>query len=619
MIRICPLLIFLSLTFPTIGLSQGFPQNVQVNDLAGYGHHLPSIALGPKDEIYVVWVDCRNDPTCTNRTDIYFSKSTDGGVTFERPSIRVNEDRPAFRNAPKIATDRSGCIYVVWHDNSRGADLWDVYLSKSTDGGASFSASIALNEQIPDVVQYEPALALDASGNIYVSWNRLYYDEGLEAWDYDVYMAKSTDGGETFSPAIKVNDGPDLQYKSSIKVGPRSGSVYITWTDRRNSSISDIYFAKSTDGGTSFSPNIRVNTYSSQSQGYPEIAIDEDETIYIVWNDSRHLYAKNSRDIYMARSTDFGKSFEPELKINDHKISPEFEYLYPSITAFGHGHVAIVWEDRRKGKWDIYLTRSDNRGESFKPSRRVNDVLKGNQSVAAIVMDPRGDVHCVWRDQRNGNFDIYYAPPLRSMVGLVSPIGGEAIPSGTEYDRIEWALLDPEEGARIDHYDLQYSVDQGDTWKVIVEGLPNTTYSHAWAVPTFTKNKNRCLVKVVARDFAGRRIAADQSISPFTIFSVLNVQHPNGRHIFFSGNQVTILWETQDKVPATAVELYYTKDGGTTWLLIEALDANPRSYVWTVPSVNKVKEHCKVKVVLKAGEIELGSDVSNGYFTIRPP
>ena len=335
------------------------PRNIFVNESTPGGQHLPSIALGPDSQICIVWVDCRNDPACETNTDIYFARSADGGQSFDA-EVLVSDDGASFANSPKIETDSFGNIYVVWHDNRTG-NSWDVYLSKSEDGGASFLPSVRVNDYVSSVYQYEPDLAVDSSGNIYISWNRYYYDADLEQWDYDVVMAKSANRGATFGSNVKVNDGSDWQYKSSIKVGP-SGNVYVAWTDRRNEGISDVYFARSTDGGNTFSKNIRVNHYTEQSQGYPEMALDEDEVIYVVWNDSRNLYKKNRRDVFMTRSLDSGDSFEPEIKINDAKIPAEFEYFYPTITAWGKGHVAIAWEDKREGNYDVYLTRSDNGG-----------------------------------------------------------------------------------------------------------------------------------------------------------------------------------------------------------------------------------------------------------------
>ena len=487
------------------------PKNTLVNASAPGGQHLPSIALGPSNQTYIVWVDCRNDPTCETSTDIYFARSTDGGESFEA-EVLVSDDGTSFANSPKIAVDDSGDLYAVWHDNRTG-DSWDVYLSKSEDGGATFSPAVRVNEYISNVFQYEPDVALDQHGNIYVSWNRYYYDADLDQWDYDVYVAKSIDGGSTFGSNVRVNDGSDWQYKSSIKVG-RSGKVYVVWTDRRNGGISDVYFAKSVNGGHTFSANSRIHQYAEQSQGYPEMALDEDEVIYVVWNDARNLYKKNRRDVFMARSLDSGDSFEPEMRINDAKIPAAFEYFYPAITAWGKGHVAVAWEDKREGTYDVYLTRSDNGGLSFRPSWRLNRARKKSQSVPDIVMDAMGQVHCAWRDGRTGEFQTYFAldPSVKSVVKVLSPKGGEVFAPGDEVT-IEWDAL-----KQAVSFDLYYSVNGGTTWKEIFLGWTGSPYR--WTIPPIKGKKKKSYVKVLAFDAEGNRVGGDKSEEPFTIEAV---------------------------------------------------------------------------------------------------
>ena len=588
------------------------PKNVIVGEVTPSGQHLPSVALGPDNQIYIVWVDCRNDPTCETNTDIYFARSTDGGQSFD-PAVLVGDDETFFANAPKIAADNSGNIYVVWHDNRTG-NSWDVYLSKSEDGGGSFLPSVRVNNHVSSAYQYEPDLAVDSSGNIYVSWNRYYYDADLEQWDYDVVMAKSTNGGATFGTHVKVNDGSDWQYKSSIKVASISGNVYVTWTDRRNGGISDVYFAKSTDGGDSFSANVQVNHYTEQSQGYPEMALDEDEVIYIVWNDSRNLYKKNGRDVFMARSLDKGDSFEPEIKINDAKIPAAFEYFYPTITAWGKGHVAVAWEDKREGTYDVYLTRSDNGGSSFRPSWRLNSAEKGSQSVPDIVMDAMGHVHCTWRDERSGDFLIYFALDelVKSVVKVLTPNGEGVFATGDEVT-IAWNALE-----QAVSFDLYYSVDDGVTWKEIVLGWPGSPYE--WTILPLNGNKKQSFVKVVGFDSEGKQVGADKSDKPFTI-QVVKVTYPSDPGISFtSGIAETIQWEVYPtKSSVETVEIYLTKDGGSTWTLLNRLPGDSWSIDWT-PEVGKEKKQCKVKVVLK--DIKgnnVGVDSSNNYFTIEPP
>ncbi|MCJ7640744.1 MAG: hypothetical protein MUO29_02500, partial [Desulfobacterales bacterium] len=507
--RVYLLVVFSFLFQGQFGFAQNVSPDVPVNNATLADQHLPSIALGPDDQIYIAWVDCRNDPTCQTDTDIYFAKSHNGGLSFD-PGIPVSDDHPAFANAPRIASDESGNIYVVWHDNRAGEDSWNVYLSKSDNGGASFYPSVPVNDYISGVDQYEPDLTVDTNDNIYVSWTRKYLDDTLQLDDYDIYMATLTVGDASFGPSTKVNDGSDWQYKSSIKVDS-SGNVYVTWTDRRNGGISDVYFAKSADGGATFSPNIRVNTYTDQSQGYPEMALDDDEVIYIVWNDARRLYKTNSRDIYMAHSLDRGETFEKEIRVNDLPISPEFEYLYPSVTAFSRGHVSVTWEDKRNGSWDVYLARSDNGGISFRPSWRVNSVTKKSQSVPDGVMDRYGYIYLTWRDQRGGDFDIYFAvdKSVKSIVKLLAPNGGEILPSNSGYT-IGWQSL-----PQAVEFNLFYSLDEGVTWKEINDS-PITGTTHHWTIPDPLGNK-KCIVKAIGYDAEGKKVGEDRSASPFTI------------------------------------------------------------------------------------------------------
>jgi len=67
------------------------------------------------------------------------------------------------------------------------------------------------------------------------------------------------------------------------------------------------------------------------------------------------------------------------------------------------------------------------------------------------------------------------------------------------------------------------------------------------------------------------------------------------------------------------IQLFYTKDGGETWNLIDSLNGSPENYNWPVPTVKNAKNECKVKVVLKDADGKtVGADSSNSFFTIQP-
>jgi hypothetical protein len=402
-----------------VATAQAITPSVRVNSVTDGGQHLPVVTVGPGGQIYVAWVDCPTDQDCTtSNPDIYFAKSTDGGQTFDT-RVLVSDDGPdVYANAPKLATDQDGTIYIVWHDNRAATlndDSWDVYLSKSTNGGLTFSPSVQVSEHIANAYQYEPDLAVTLDGTIYISWQRYAYDGTLFQWDSDVYAAKSTDGGSSVGTNVKVSDGANNQFKATIGVGP-SGNVYVAWSDFRDDGYGDVYFARSTDGATTFSPSIRVNNYTSQAQVYPELAVDADEVVYVAWLDGRRS-AEGADDVYMARSTDLGLTFGGEIRASDSNLPSDAaaNYLYPVVTAAAHGFIAVVWYDNHTGDWDTYMTRSNDAGLTMLPSWRVNDLTANSQSVPDIFMTSNLDVYCVYRDRSSEDFEIYFvrdaAPP----------------------------------------------------------------------------------------------------------------------------------------------------------------------------------------------------------------
>jgi hypothetical protein len=85
----------------------------------------------------------------------------------------------------------------------------------------------------------------------------------------------------------------------------------------------------------------------------------------------------------------------------------------------------------------------------------------------------------------------------------------------------------------------------------------------------------------------------------------------------------SITWTTNTtKAPIDRVQLFYTKNGGTTWISVFTYSGgeNPETHPWTVPDVGlTAKTKCKVKVVLrdKANNV-IGSDVSDTTFTNEP-
>lgn len=107
----------------------------------------------------------------------------------------------------RLAVDRTAGarrLSMAWLDATEG--WYRVKVAASTDGGASWSSPVTVSDGTTPTDASTPAIAVDGRGVIGVSW----YDRRADPTDrcYQPYFAASTDGGATWSPSIAMDTGP---------------------------------------------------------------------------------------------------------------------------------------------------------------------------------------------------------------------------------------------------------------------------------------------------------------------------------------------------------------------------------------------------------------------------
>lgn len=326
-----------------------FAPSVRVNDIPDKAHlYGATSAIDAQGHVYVVWLDERDGDQ-----DIYFARSISLGVTGGfTASVKVNDDETrepavdefgdpeyvepaAFQTHPMVALGTKGEIYVVWQDYRRAQA--DIYFSKSMDGGRTFRRNVKVTDEFGSAGQLYPTLAVSPDGTIVLAWHD--HRKG----NADIFFARSTDGGESFSRNLMVSDDETKthQFNPSLAVDAK-GHIYIAWHDLRNNSQPDIYFGKSVDGGKSFGLNIKVSDDSSDAfQFHPSIAVTSDGTIGVVWEDKRY----DNFDIFFSLSRDRGKTFTKNVQIDDDGGSED--QLFPSLAVSESKRFLVMWSDQR--------------------------------------------------------------------------------------------------------------------------------------------------------------------------------------------------------------------------------------------------------------------------------
>jgi len=297
------------------GLTWNDPTFVAQGQGAGHNDY-PKMAAdstgGVHDgNVYVTWNDASGSFVSSGPHWVpMVATSRDRGMTWSAvpiPSPPHQGDAQATFFADMVAIGPNGEVYVIcdlW-STSAGVPRQALWLTVSTDGGATFSEPRLVEPDIPN--EAWESIAADTSngpfrGRLYVTW------PDARSGNMDILLRTSDDGGVTWSSPRRVNDdvGTATQYNPWVSVAP-NGRVDLAFYDRRDDSndvLNARYYAGSTDGGLTF-VNVRVSDASWDPDGFPlddyDMIASTARTAQLVWADGRNNSPGGiNMDIYTA-------------------------------------------------------------------------------------------------------------------------------------------------------------------------------------------------------------------------------------------------------------------------------------------------------------------------------
>lgn len=305
---------------------------------------------------------------------------------------------------PALCLDPNQHVHVVWQDKQSGN--FEIYHKKSTDQGNTWSAVHRLTYSgNPSVT---PDIDISSEGTVYVVWNDSSSGNG------DIYFKKSTDGGSTWSALSRMtwNNGDSRNPKIKVDSG---GTLHVAWQDKTPGNY-EILYRRSTNGGAAWSALKRL-TWTSGDSCHPALDAGGDGRVHVLWDD----VSPGNAEIYYKNSSDNGVSWP-----GAQRLTYNSGYSWAGdVMVKSSANIHVFWSDLSPTNAEIHHKRSTNVGSTWLPPQRLTWNSGGSWSADACE-DNAENFHLVWHDFTPGNAEIYHK---------TSPDGGSTW-VGTE--RLTW-------------------------------------------------------------------------------------------------------------------------------------------------------------------------------------
>jgi hypothetical protein len=305
----------------------------------------PALAAGPDGQVGVAWLEVLG----MSHARVWYAHSGDQAASFG-PSVLVEESRGFETAMVRAALDAGQRPRLVWLDSSK------LFYAASSGRGQTFEPARTLDDSVCECCQPEPVLLGD---QMWVAYRNLEHDDQGKMIR-DLFVLRSLDAGQTFETPARVSDAH--WYLNACPIaGPSLAAaggqrLYITWMDGRNDthgtfSSVDVWFAASSDGGQTFSENVRVNPVTGHYNTLPVLGVDSAGSIHLSWEADE---TERTR-VYYTISADEGRTFSAPSVIADSTADPlRGRPGKPALAVSGSGQVALAWLDGQGARVTVW-------------------------------------------------------------------------------------------------------------------------------------------------------------------------------------------------------------------------------------------------------------------------
>lgn len=332
---------------------------------------------------------------------------------------------------PAVASDGAGNVYVlITHfggvPGCSECASPTMMVQVSHDGGTTYSAAAPLT--VSGQAQYDPQVKINAQGYVFVSY----------LLGKDTVVQRSTDLGTTWTNPTAVNVGIKQGATDKDGLSVDGANVYVGFDVAQR-----FFVAVSHDYGNTFT----VAAMNSNTLGWPlngGATMGPDGSVYLVWElVHKSGQAQGTQDVAVTASHDHGATWA--LSYVDQGLPPgpscnlcgwDFMGTGSAIAVDGAGTVYAIYNAPRvnHGPPSVWMRSSGDGGQTWSARSLISAVAPGAwHAFPSIAAGAAGDVRVDWMDNRTGAYNVWYRSSANGGATWSSDVQGSQFAAGYSY------------------------------------------------------------------------------------------------------------------------------------------------------------------------------------------
>jgi len=399
------------------------------NNITGDAANEPSIAVDPTNPDHMVIGWRQFDNVSSNFRQAGYGFSADGGQTWTFPGVI---EPMVFRSDPVLDFDSSGVFY--YNSLTYNNPDYTCKVFKSADGGAVWDAGTSAHGGDKQWMAIDRT-GLQGIGNIYSFWTSIYsscypgfFTRSTNGGaDFEDCMTVSGNpfwgtmaigpSGELYIGGSENQDG--IRVSKSVNAQIPGSAIY--WNLSTHVDMDGYLYSQSPINPEGLVGQVSIDVDCSDGPGHGNV--------YVLASVARYS-TSDPADVMFARSTNGGQTWSVPQRINTDQGNTNYQW-FGTMSVAPNGRIDVVWLDTRDAPPGtffsaLYYCYSINQGETWSINKKLSDSF--DPTVGYPMQNKMGDyfdmisddegAHLAWANTLNGEQDVYYTHIIPQITGI---------------------------------------------------------------------------------------------------------------------------------------------------------------------------------------------------------